>query len=165
MIPGSGRPLGEWQPTPVFLPGKSHGQRSLVRCRPRGLESQTQWSARTALLLQGTKFPQVTRRQTQRPSVERECAVSTQRPSVERECTVSVLAFFFFNVDHFLNLGWICYDLTCALCLGVLDTRHVWSQPPEQGLTPHPPRWKVKAEMLGHQGSLSFPAFLPLLAF
>ena len=31
-IPGSGRfPWRrEWQPTPVFLPGKSHGQRSLV---------------------------------------------------------------------------------------------------------------------------------------
>ena len=25
---------GKWHPTPVFLPGKSHGQRSLVGCRP-----------------------------------------------------------------------------------------------------------------------------------
>ena len=25
-----------WQPTPVFLPGKSHGQRSLVGYSPRG---------------------------------------------------------------------------------------------------------------------------------
>ena len=31
-IPGSGRSLGEgkWQPTPIFLPGKSHGWRNLV---------------------------------------------------------------------------------------------------------------------------------------
>ena len=31
-IPESGRSLGEgaWLPTPVFLPGESHGQRSLV---------------------------------------------------------------------------------------------------------------------------------------
>ena len=31
-IPGSGRSPGEgkWQPTPVFLPGESHGQRSLA---------------------------------------------------------------------------------------------------------------------------------------
>ena len=31
-VPGSGRPPGEkkWQPTPIFLPGKSHGQRSLT---------------------------------------------------------------------------------------------------------------------------------------
>ena len=26
----------EWQPTPVFLPGKSHGQRSLVGYSPQG---------------------------------------------------------------------------------------------------------------------------------
>jgi len=24
----------EWQPTPVFLPGESHGQRSLAGCSP-----------------------------------------------------------------------------------------------------------------------------------
>ena len=37
-IPGSGRSPGErnWQPTPVFLPGKSHGQRSLVGYSPWG---------------------------------------------------------------------------------------------------------------------------------
>ena len=32
----------EWQPTPVFLPGDFHGQRSLVDFRPRGPKSQTQ---------------------------------------------------------------------------------------------------------------------------
>ena len=26
----------KWQPTPVFLPGESNGQRSLVGCSPRG---------------------------------------------------------------------------------------------------------------------------------
>ena len=26
----------KWQPTPVLLPGKSHGPRSLVGCSPRG---------------------------------------------------------------------------------------------------------------------------------
>ena len=30
--------LLQWQPTPVLLPGKSHGQRSLVGCSPWGLE-------------------------------------------------------------------------------------------------------------------------------
>ena len=36
-IPGSGRSLeGGRQPTPVFLPGESHGQRSLVGCSPWG---------------------------------------------------------------------------------------------------------------------------------
>ena len=39
-IPGLGRSPGEGngnpQPTPVLLPGKSHGWRSLVGCSPRG---------------------------------------------------------------------------------------------------------------------------------
>ena len=28
----------QWQPTPIFLPGESHGRRSLVGCSPWGLE-------------------------------------------------------------------------------------------------------------------------------
>ena len=37
-IPGLGRSPGDrkWQPTPVFLPGESHGQRSLGGYSPRG---------------------------------------------------------------------------------------------------------------------------------
>ena len=40
-VPGSGRKIPcrkKWQPTPVFLPGKSHGQRRLADCSPRGCE-------------------------------------------------------------------------------------------------------------------------------
>ena len=35
-IPGSGSSPGgrAWQPIPVFLPGESHGQRSLAGCSP-----------------------------------------------------------------------------------------------------------------------------------
>ena len=34
--------LGHWQPTPVFLPGESHGRRSLIGCSPwRRTESDT----------------------------------------------------------------------------------------------------------------------------
>ena len=35
----------QWHPTPVLLPGKSHGQRSLVGCRPWGHEEldTTEW--------------------------------------------------------------------------------------------------------------------------
>ena len=33
-----GRQRRQWHPTPVLLPGKSHGQRSLVGCSPRGHE-------------------------------------------------------------------------------------------------------------------------------
>ena len=36
-IPGSGRSPGRaWQPTPILLPGESHGQRSLVGYSPWG---------------------------------------------------------------------------------------------------------------------------------
>ena len=35
----------EWQPTPVFLPGESHGRRSLVCYSPRGRKAldMTEW--------------------------------------------------------------------------------------------------------------------------
>ena len=33
-IPGLGGSPGAWQPTPVFLPGESHGQRGLVGYSP-----------------------------------------------------------------------------------------------------------------------------------
>ena len=38
LIPGLGRFPGGGQekPTPVFLPGESHGQRSLADCGPKG---------------------------------------------------------------------------------------------------------------------------------
>ena len=46
-IPGLGRSPGwrKWQPTPVFLPGKSHGQRSLVGYTPQGSKESdtTEW--------------------------------------------------------------------------------------------------------------------------
>ena len=34
----------QWQPTPVLLPGKSHGRRSLVGCSPWVAKSQTRLS-------------------------------------------------------------------------------------------------------------------------
>ena len=40
----------KWQPTPVFLPGESHGQRSLVGCSPRGYKQSTRLSDFTHLL-------------------------------------------------------------------------------------------------------------------
>ena len=61
LIPGLGRSPGggKLQPTPIFLPGESHGRRSLVGYSPRGhKESDTterlyfhfQWTPRTDLL-------------------------------------------------------------------------------------------------------------------
>ena len=48
-IPGLGRFLGggHGNPTPVFLPGESHGQRSLAGYSPWGCKSQTQFNTRT----------------------------------------------------------------------------------------------------------------------
>ena len=45
-IPESGISPGrrQWHPTPVLLPGKSHGWRSLVGYSPRGPKSQAQLS-------------------------------------------------------------------------------------------------------------------------
>ena len=34
----------QWQPTPVLLPGESHGRRSLVGCSPWGLEESARLS-------------------------------------------------------------------------------------------------------------------------
>ena len=39
--------IGSWHPTPVLLPGKSHGRRSLVGCSPWGRYSRTQLSVFT----------------------------------------------------------------------------------------------------------------------
>ena len=46
-IPGSERVLpgeGKWQPTAVFLPGKSHGQKSLVGYSPGGCKVRHNWA-------------------------------------------------------------------------------------------------------------------------
>ena len=41
----------QWQPTPVLLPGKPHGQRNLVGCSPWGhKESDTTWATSLSLL-------------------------------------------------------------------------------------------------------------------
>ena len=57
-IPGSGRSLGEGQgqPTPILLPGKSHGLRSLVGYSPWGhKESETTEQLRFHLIDKGGK--------------------------------------------------------------------------------------------------------------
>ena len=50
LIPGLGRSKA-WQPTPVFLAGESHGQRSLARYSPWGhKESDTHTHTQSQLL-------------------------------------------------------------------------------------------------------------------
>ena len=43
----------KWQPTPVFVPGKFHGQRSLVGYSPWVTKSQTWLSTHTAAAAAG----------------------------------------------------------------------------------------------------------------
>ena len=40
----------QWHPTPVLLPGKSHGRRSLVGCSPWSLE-ESDWSTSLSLFI------------------------------------------------------------------------------------------------------------------
>ena len=49
LIPGSGRSpwRREWQPTPVFFPRKSHGQRNLVGYSPWGCRVGHDWATNT----------------------------------------------------------------------------------------------------------------------
>ena len=45
----------KWQPTPIFSPGKSHGQRNLTVYSPSGRNSQTRLSELTTTTLSSKK--------------------------------------------------------------------------------------------------------------
>ena len=47
----------KWQPTPVFLPGKSHGRQSLIEYRPRGSKKVRQDRATSLSLSLSLKRP------------------------------------------------------------------------------------------------------------
>ena len=48
----------QWQPTPVLLPGKSHGQRSLVGCSPiRSLRVGHDWATSLSHIGEGNGNP------------------------------------------------------------------------------------------------------------
>ena len=49
-----GASASEWLPTPVFLPGESHGQRSLVGYSPWGPKESDTTERLTLLFLQRT---------------------------------------------------------------------------------------------------------------
>ena len=90
LIPGSKDPWRrEWQPTPVFLPGKSHGQRSLVGCSPWGHKKSdmTEWLSNRWIMFQVPPGS----------SHENEFSCSCQEVVCLKSChTGNVFLFFFF---------------------------------------------------------------------
>ena len=56
LMPESGRSWKrKWQPTPVFLPGKSHGQRSPAGYSPRGCKESDRTKQLTLSLSRGER--------------------------------------------------------------------------------------------------------------
>ena len=61
---------------------------------------------------------------------------------------LSFFLSFFFKIFGWVwtifSLYWTCYNIVSIFCFGLLTTRHVGSQLPDQGSNPHPLCWKVK---------------------
>ena len=57
LIPGKISWRTEWQPTPVFLPGKSHGQRNLAGYSPQGSKESNMTEAAWHTRMQRNKKP------------------------------------------------------------------------------------------------------------
>ena len=70
---------------------------------------------------------------------------------------VLVFLFFVFNMDHFLSVHCICYNIASVLCFGFLTMRHVGILAPQPGTEPTPSALKaqVPATGLGFFTSLS----------
>ena len=49
----------KWQPTPIFLPGKSHGQRNLVKYSPSGFKELNTTEVTDHGHLMGSLFPKL----------------------------------------------------------------------------------------------------------
>ena len=78
-----------WQPTPVFLPGESHGQRSLVGCSP--------WGS------QRVGHDGTTNTHTHRGSLEREEKRSITSPSI-RDLIFSILLKYLPHLSHTMTM-------------------------------------------------------------
>ena len=55
-------------------------------------------------------------------------------------------------VEHFSSSYWICYNTASALCFGFSASRHVGSQPLNQGSSPTPPALESKVLTTGPPG-------------
>ena len=120
-IPGLGRSPREGNgrpPTPVLLPGESHGRRSLAGCSPWGRESRTRPSTRIAV-----------------------CACSPPAPSLSRLCPPRFcfsnhkflfqhLHLCFCFVSKFIciikKIGPHVSAMSCGVCLCLTQCDHLW---------------------------------------
>ena len=59
--------------------------------------------------------------------------------------SIHIYLRFFFNVDDFWSLYWICYNIVSVLGFGFSVARHVKILAPHQGSNLHPLHWKVKS--------------------
>ena len=118
----------QWHPTPVLLPGKSHGWRSLVGCSPWGREEsdtteRLHFHFSLACIGEGNGNPlQCSCLENPRDGEARWAAVYGVAQSRTR------VNFFFTLFFHFLNLFFVvsflflflrfsCYDLLKRLCI------------------------------------------------
>ena len=87
----------KWQSTPVFLPGKSHGQGSLAGYSPRGCKSQTRVSHKTTMEV-ASEFVSI------HSNFERSftiCKVILNNTACSRE--IALLLFLFFSFYLFFS--------------------------------------------------------------
>ena len=102
LIPGLGRSpwRNKWQPTPVFLLEKSHGQRSLVGYSPWGHKRQSNWTAAASTHLSP-------------PSVGSSSWVVDRSPLLPRVRQAGFSAAFNYSLSHLLVALLFCCLFPC----------------------------------------------------
>ena len=98
----------EWQPTPVFLPGTSHGQRSLVGYSPWGHKSQTRLSNWTTTAKKTTNF-----------------YWETYRKSLQIRSKFSLLGIFDIAREHDLKMNW---SMKCQIKFCRIKKKIQWNK-------------------------------------
>ena len=115
----------EWQPTPVFLPGESHGQRSLVGYSPGDRKSRTRLSAIFLLSLRTGQERTRTKHWRRKKDSQKTFWVET--------FTSTLLVHASFMPTSKLKRGWwCCFHKLCKRCKWSQDRRFgnytMWSE-------------------------------------
>ena len=107
-----------WQPTPVFLPGKSHGQRSLVGYSPWG---HKELDTTEQLSMCMWDFSSLTTDQTHTPCIRRQsfnCWTAREVPRNSFELDDLSLPVLVFLSCHFYQAVFITFALYCLYIQG-----------------------------------------------